>query len=316
MKPFILVCDGLDKVLFDQLCANPNLTVHPKSKLTLDELRPLLSKANALVVRSATQVNPELLALAPNLKYVVRAGEGTDNIDKKACAERGVKVANTPGANNNSAAEHTIALMFTLLRKTAWAHQSMTKGEWNKAAFEGNELWKKTIGIIGFGRIGQIIATRLSGFEPSVLYYDPLVKDGKFPSYVTKVEDLDTIFKKSDIITVHVPLVEATKNLITAKQLQMMKPSAILLNVARGKIINEEDLTKVLTEKRIRGAALDVFSTEPLPADSKLRSLANMVLTPHLGASTEEAQFRVGEMCVHQISEFFEHNKLLNEVKA
>jgi D-3-phosphoglycerate dehydrogenase len=314
-KPFIVFSDGCDKEIFDSISQEAALEVYPKPKVTQDELKTLLPKITGLVIRSATKVNKELIDAAPNLKYVVRAGEGTDNIDKAYCAEKGIKVSNTPGANNNSAAEHAVALMLTVLRKTAQADASMKRGEWNKDAFTGNELSNKTVGIMGFGRIGQIIAKRISGFEPKILFFDPLVHESQV-KYATKVSSLDELFSKSDIITVHTPLIEATKGVINYNLLSKMKPSAILVNAARGKIINEADLYEVLKAKKIKGAGLDVFANEPLEAESKLKELDNIILTPHLGGSTEEAQFRVGEMAAYQIIEFFTKNHLLNEVKA
>lgn len=313
MKPFIVVPDGLDKELFEALKKDSNFEVHPESKVSRDQLKSMASKINGMIIRSATTVDKELIDLMPNLKLVIRAGEGTDNIDKKYANSKGVKAANTPGANNNSAAEHAIALMFTLLRKTNLADASMKVGEWEKSAFTGNEMANKTIGVVGFGRIGQIVAKRLSGFEPKILFYDPIIEKSDIPG-ATKITNLEDIFKQADIITVHVPLIEQTKNLIDKKLLGMMKPTAILVNAARGKIVNEEDLYDALSNKKFRGAGFDVFAEEPLK-NSKLPTLKNIVLTPHLGASTEEAQFRVGEMSLHQIREFFVNNKLLNEVK-
>ncbi len=314
-KPFIVFSDGSDKEVFDAIAKNPALEVHPKPKVTQDELKTLLPKISGLVIRSATKVNKELIDAAPNLKYVVRAGEGTDNIDKAYCKEKGIKVSNTPGANNNSAAEHAVALMMTVLRKTAEADASMKRGEWNKDAFTGNELTGKTVGIMGFGRIGQIVSKRISGFEPKVLFFDPLVHQSQV-NWATKVNTLEELFSASDIITIHTPLIDATKGVVNAALLSKMKPTAILINAARGKIVNENDLFEALQSKKIKGAGFDVFANEPLEAESKLKTLSNIVLTPHLGGSTEEAQFRVGEMAAHQIVEFFTKNNLLNEVKA
>lgn len=313
MKPFIVVADGFDKQLFQELSSNGNLEVHPKSKLTLAELEPLLPKIDGLVVRSNTQVNASLLSKATQLKYVIRAGEGIDNIDLPRCKKQNVKVANTPGANSNSAAEHAIALMFTVLRKTAWAHQSMMGGEWEKSAFLGNELSDKNIGIVGFGRIGQTVARRLQGFDPNIMYYDPKVTKTDIPK-ARKVSNLEEVFNSSDIISLHMPYIEATHHMVNKKLFDLMLPHSILVNASRGNIVNEDDLYLALAENKIRGAGFDVFANEPLNKDSKLRSLKNIVLTPHLGASTEEAQFRVGLMVNRQIKEFFIHNNLQNEV--
>lgn len=315
MSSMIVVADGFDKNLFKELCNEKGFNVHPKEKITQDELKELLPNIEGLVIRSATTVTADLLEAAPNLKYVIRAGEGTDNIDKKSCEQKGVKVSNTPGANNNSAAEHAIALMFTLLRKTAWAHASMIDGKWDKPKYTGMELSNKTVGIVGFGRIGQIVAKRLSGFEPKVIFFDPFIEKSDIP-YAKKAKDLQEIFETCDIITIHVPLMEKTRNFITKEHLSVMKPSALLVNASRGGIVNEGDLLEVLQNNKIKGAAFDVFATEPLEENSPLRKLENLILTPHLGASTEEAQKRVGEMVVNQLKEFFINKNLLNEVKA
>jgi len=313
-KPFIVVSDGMDKEIFDGLCANENLDVYPEPKISQEKLAELLPKVEGLIIRSATSPDKAMLDNAPNLKYIIRAGEGTDNIDKAYCKEKGVKVSNTPGANNNSAAEHALALMMTVLRHTANADASMKAGKWDKAAFTGNELWNKTIGIVGFGRIGQLLCKRLQGFEPKVLFFDPGVKESPF-EWAKKVETVEEIFKTADVVSIHTPLIDATKGMVNYALMSTMKPEAILVNAARGKIVVEDDLYKILKEGKIKGAGFDVFASEPLK-DSNLTELKNIVLTPHLGGSTDEAQFRVGEMAAHQMIEFFANNNLLNEVKA
>jgi D-3-phosphoglycerate dehydrogenase len=315
MKPFIVVSDGFDKKLFNYLKDTNEFEVYPESEISQYTLAELLPKINGLVIRSATTVTANLLEKAPNLKYVIRAGEGTDNIDKVSCEQKGVKVSNTPGANNNSAAEHAIALMMTVLRKTAYAHKTMTSGSWDKSKYVGNELSFKKVGIVGFGRIGQIVAKRLAGFDVEVLFADPFIESSKLP-YAKKAKEVDDVFKECDIITLHTPLMEATKDMVGEKYLGQMKPDSILVNASRGGIVNEDALYDTLKAGKIKGAGFDVFATEPLPSDSKLRSLDNLVLTPHLGASTEEAQVRVGEMVVDQLKEFFINQNLLNEVKA
>ncbi len=193
-KPFIVVPDGLDKELFANLKSDSNFEVYPESKISRDQLKTLAPKVNGMIIRSATTVDQELIDLMPNLKLVIRAGEGTDNIDKKYANSKGVKAANTPGANNNSAAEHAIALIFSVLRKTAQADASMKKGEWDKNSFTGNELSNKKLGVVGFGRIGQIVAKRLAGFDLEVLFYDPMVEKSELP-YAKKVATVQEIFK-------------------------------------------------------------------------------------------------------------------------
>jgi len=315
MKPFIVVADGFDATLFNQLKTSPELDVHPVSKVSKDELYQMLPKINGLIIRSATVVNAELLNLATNLKLVIRAGEGTDNIDKVLCREKNVIVENTPGANNNSAAEHAVALMLSALRNIPLANSTMHQGIWEKNALTGLELWKKKVGIVGFGRIGQIVAKRISGFEPDVTFFDPMILEKEI-SGAKKVESLETIFSECDIITIHTPLLPQTKNMIDRKLLGMMKKDSILINAARGGIVDEEALYDTLKEKKIRAAAFDVFSEEPLPANSKLATLSNLIMSPHIGASTEEAQFRVGEMAVAQVRDFFIAQKIVNQVQA
>jgi D-3-phosphoglycerate dehydrogenase len=313
MKPFIVVSDGLDKELFEKLRQFDFLEVHPQSKLTRDELMALAPKINGLVVRSATQVDEGLLKQAMQLNYVVRAGEGIDNIQLKLCKEKNITVANTPGANSLSAAEMAISLMFTLLRHTSSADASMRKGEWEKTAFMGRELSGKTLGILGLGKIGQLVAKRLSGFELRTLFYDPKIECAPFAApTLEKVQTLKEIFSQSDIITMHLPYMKETHHLINLDLMKSMKKSGILINASRGNIINETDLAIALKEKYFAGAALDVFSSEPLKADSPLRQVPNLLLTPHLGASTEEAQFRVGEMVLNQLKEFFKNKNPLN----
>ncbi len=316
MKPKILVCDGMSSDIFNKLKNNENFDVYPEAKNSQEVVAKEAVEADALVIRSATKPNQEFLDKCKNLKYIIRAGEGTDNIDKVHCKEIGIKVSNTPGANNNSAAEHAISLMFTLLRKTAWANSSMQEGKWEKSKFSGNEMTNKTVGIIGFGRIGQLVAKRLTGFDPEILYFDPYASSHSVNyDNITRVENLDDIFKKSDVITVHVPLMEKTKNFITKNHFDLMNSSAIFVNAARGGIVNEQDLIDALKEGKMKAAALDVFSTEPLKEKTELHSLENLVLTPHLGGSTAEAQYRVGEMAYHQLKEFFNNGNLLNEVR-
>ena len=311
----IVVADGFDKNLFDELCQVAEFDVHSEAKITQEKLQELLPTVEGLVIRSATSIGTDYLEMAPQLKYVIRAGEGTDNIDKVACGQKGVKVSNTPGANNNSAAEHALALMLTVLRHTAWANQGMHAGKWDKSKYMGNELTHKKIGIVGLGRIGKILCKRLAGFEPEVLYYDPFNRENEC-SYATKEDNLKTLFSTCDIVTIHVPLTDTTKNLINADLLGSMKASAILINAARGGIVDEAALYNLLSQNKIRGAGFDVFASEPLPEDSPLRTLDNLVLTPHLGASTAEAQVRVGQMVIHQLKEYLLNNNLLNEVKA
>ena len=315
MKPFVVVADGMHADIFSRFMKSEQLQVHPDSFLSSDQLEGLLSRIEGLIVRSKTRVTADFLQKASRLKYVVRAGEGTDNIDKISCREHAVVVANTPGANNNSAAEHAIALMMTLLRETARADAGMRKGGWGKSDFAGRELWQKRVGIVGLGRVGSILAHRLSGFEVKMGFYDPFFTGA--PSVgLKRFEHIEELFSQSDIVTLHVPLSDGTRKLVGKKLLSQMPSDALLINASRGGVVDEEALIDHLQENRMAQAALDVYEREPLPTDSPLRDIPNLVLTPHLGASTCEAQYRVGAAAVHQLEAFFLHNQILNEVKV
>ena len=313
-RPFIVVSDGMETNTFDHLKNIKELDVYPKSSVDQEELNRFLPNISGMVVRSKTSITHQTLEKAPHLRYIIRAGEGTDNIDKLACAKKGIKVSNTPGTNSNSAAEHTIALMMSILRYTNHAHKSMSRGRWDKKLFVGLELFQKVIGIVGFGKIGTLVARRLSGFDPRVLFYDPFVMHSDLP-YASQVSSMEEVFENSDIITIHIPLTKETRGIVNGELLKLMKPHSILINASRGGIVDEDALYQVLCDGKIRGAGLDVFSTEPLEEDSPLRELGNVVLTPHLGASTVEAQERAGKMVLHQLQEFFINNRCLNEVK-
>ena len=305
----------MDAGIFKRLNSLKGLAVHPEPRISMDVLEKLLPRAQGLVVRSRTKVMASLLERAPGLKYVVRAGEGTDNIDKEACGMRGVRVSNTPGANGNAAAEHTLALMMTVLRHTALAHRSVMDGKWEKHLFMGLELAHKTVGLVGLGKIGFLVAKRLSGFDPNILFFDPAVTESPLP-YARKLPSMEEVFRASDVVSLHMPLNRETEGMVNASVLKAMPPHAIFVNTSRGGIVDEKALYEVLAAGSIRGAGVDVFSEEPLRADSPLRRLDNIVLTPHLGGSTEEAQVRAGEMALRQMEEFFFRGNCLHEVTS
>lgn len=315
MKPFIVVSDGMDKDVFSRLQSISDFDVFGERKISQDQLNELAPKVNGIVIRSATKITPEFLDKATNLKYVIRAGEGTDNIDKVECEKRGVKVSNTPGANNNSAAEHALALTLTAFRKISFAHNKMMNNGWDKSLYTGIELLNKKVGVVGFGRIGQLFAKRIQGFDPEILFFDPFCESSDIPN-TKKAESLEEIFKTCDVISLHTPLLDSTRKMISKELIDMMPEHAVLVNASRGGIVDEDALLDALTNNRIRGAAFDVFENEPLAEDHPFRKLDNMVITPHLGASTEEAQINVGKMAVDQLQEFFLKDNLVNEVKA
>ncbi len=257
---------------------------------------------DALVVRSQTRVDAELLAAAaPRLSVVGVASVGTDRIDIPAATRAGVMVVNAPTGNTIAAAEHTMALMLALLRKIPSADASVRRGEWERAAYLGAELRHRTLGIIGLGKIGKAVARRAAAFEMRVIAYDPLLTADQATEHSARLVGLPELLTRADVITVHVPLVAETRGLIGVGQIEAMKPGAVLLNVARGGLIDEAALAAALRSGHLGGAAVDVFSAEPMTADNPLRDAPNTILTPHLGASTSEAQDRVGVEVAEQL---------------
>jgi D-3-phosphoglycerate dehydrogenase len=257
---------------------------------------------DALVVRSQTRVDAELLAAAaPRLSVVGVASVGTDRVDLAAATRGGVMVINAPTGNTIAAAEHTMALMLALLRQIPAADASVRRGEWERARFIGAELRHRTLGIIGLGKIGKAVARRAAAFEMRVLAHDPFMTAEQADENAARLVGLPELLVRADVITVHVPLVAQTRGLIGEAQIGAMKPGAVLLNVARGGLVDEAALARALTEGRLAGAAIDVFSAEPMAADNPLRDAPNTILTPHLGASTSEAQGRVGVEMAEQL---------------
>ncbi|HRW81882.1 MAG TPA: phosphoglycerate dehydrogenase [Methanothrix sp.] len=270
------------------------------TNLSPEELIEKIKDYDALAIRSGTKVTAEVIAAADKLKVVGRAGVGVDNIDIDAATKKGIIVVNTPGGNTISAAEHTIAMMLSLARNIPQANNSIKAGEWNRKKYTGVEVYNKTLGIVGLGRIGAEIATRMKSFGMHILAYDPFVTEEKAADLGIKLAPLDEIFRESDFITVHTPLTKETRNLIDEDQFNIMKPGVRLINCARGGIINEEALAKAVAEGRVAGAAVDVFTKEP-PTGNPLIEQNGIVVTPHLGASTAEAQVNVAVAVAEQI---------------
>ncbi|WP_148883825.1 hydroxyacid dehydrogenase [Thermococcus aciditolerans] len=270
-----------------------------------DEARllELVGDVEAIVVRSKPKVTRKVIEAAPKLKVIGRAGVGLDNIDLEAAKERGIKVVNSPGASSRSVAELAVALMFNVARKVAFADRKMREGTWAKKQAMGIELEGKTIGVVGFGRIGYEVAKIARALGMNVLLYDPYPNEERAREVGGTFASLEDLLRESDVVTLHVPLIEATHHLINEERLRLMKPTAILINAARGAVVDTEALVKALQEGWIAGAGLDVFEEEPLPADHPLTKLDNVVLTPHIGASTVEAQMRAGVQVVEQIVE-------------
>src|SRR5271157_32663 len=292
----VLVCDPISPKGIALLQQRPEFKVTVlKQKTPEAELLPLVKEAHALVVRSETKVTKKVIDAAPNLRVVGRAGVGVDNVDVDAATQRGIVVMNTPGGNTISTAELTFSMLMALARKIPQAHMSMKEGKWSRKDFQGTELYNKTLGILGMGRIGTEVAKRALAFGMKVIAFDPYISLARAKALQIDVkENADDLYRESDFITVHMPMTDETRGMINAAAFGKMKPGVRVLNCARGGIINEADLAEAIKAGKVAGAALDVYETEPPPKDFVLRDLPQVIMTPHLGASTDEAQENVG----------------------
>lgn len=286
----VLVTDGVSESGLEPLRADERFDVAKVDDSADPAFAEALPGAHGLVVRSATKVTGELLARAPLLRVVGRAGVGVDNIDLEAATAKGVAVMNAPAGNTVSAAELTLALMLALVRGVPAADASVRAGEWARSRFKGAELRGRILGLVGAGRIGGEVAARCRAFGMRVLAYDPYLTDERATDLRVERATLDEVIESADVLSLHVPLTDGTRGLIGRETLARMKEGAYLVNVARGGVVDEEAMVEALASGRLAGAALDVFAAEPLGADSPLRGAPNLVLTPHLGASTQEAQ--------------------------
>ncbi|MFH1519034.1 MAG: phosphoglycerate dehydrogenase [Candidatus Omnitrophota bacterium] len=273
-----------------------------KYKLSPAELKKIIGNYKGIVIRSDTKLTSDIIEKADNLKVIGRAGVGLDNVDIEAATKKGVIVMNAPGGNTISTCEQTFALLLAVARNIPFAHISLKGKKWERSKFKGSELYSKVLGIVGLGRIGKEVAKRAIAFGMEVLVFDPFVSEDVAHKAGVKLAELNEIWERSDFITVHTPLTEETRGMISSEEFLKMKPSVFIVNCARGGIIDEEALYQVLKEKKIAGAALDVYTQEP-PFDSKLLELDNLIVTPHLGASTEEAQVNVAIEVAHCIKD-------------
>jgi D-3-phosphoglycerate dehydrogenase len=299
----IVVADKLAARGLDLLRAVPGFEVVETVGKGTEALREALADAAALVVRSETKVTREVMDQAPGLRVIARAGVGTDTIDVTEATRRGIPVLYAPGANTTSAAEHTFALLLALARKLPWASTHLAEGKWDRKPFEGVELYGKTLGILGLGRIGSQVARIGQGFGMTVVACDPYA-DERAKVLGIPLLPLDEMLAQADIVTLHLKLTEETRRVLNADRFARMKPGAILVNVARGALVDDAALVAALESGHLAGAALDVYDMEPLPADSVLRRAPNLVMTPHLGASTREAQVRVSVETAEAVREF------------
>jgi len=289
----VLVADKIAREGLAPLADDKRFELVERPGLKGEELAAAVADADAVLVRSATKITRESLARATRLKVIGRAGVGVDTIDVEAATERGVAVMNAPAGNTISAAELAFALLLSLVRKVPAADRSMKAGQWDRASFSGTELYRKTLGLVGAGRVGGEVARRARAFGMRVLAYDPYLSADAARGMGVELTTLDEVLKEADAISLHVPLTDSTRGLLGEAQLAKLKPTAVIINAARGGVLDEAAVTRRLAEGKLAGAAFDVFDQEPLPADHPLRALNNVVLTPHLGASTEEAQLNV-----------------------
>lgn len=312
----ILVSDKLTDEGIEILKNGGKFDVVVQPEISMEELARVIGDFDALAIRSRTNVTADVLRNSGRLKVIGRAGVGLDNVDVPLATEKGIIVMNTPEGNTLSTAEHAISMMLSLVRSIPRADRTMKDGKWDKKSITGQELFGKTLGVLGLGKIGREVAKRMKSFGMRILGFDPFVTPAAAEKLGIEMADVDEICRRADIITIHTPLTNETRGIINAARMKTMKPTALLVNCARGGIIDESDLVDALRNRTIAGAALDVFSEEPLPADHPLRKLDNAVLTPHLAASTTEAQEKVTKDVAEQIVEALEGGMIRNAVNV
>ncbi len=309
-KPKVLISDKMDpnaaRIFEERGC-----DVDVKPGMTPDELKAVIGQYDGLAIRSATKVTKDILDAAPNLKVIGRAGIGVDNVDIPAASAQGVVVMNTPFGNSITTAEHAIALMFALARQLPEANERTQKGEWPKNAFMGVEVTGKTLGLIGAGNIGSIVASRALGLKMKVVAYDPFLTPDRAVEMGVEKVDLDTLLSRADFITLHTPLTEETRNILSRERLEKAKKGVRIINCARGGLVDEAALKDLLETGQVGGAALDVFVNEPAK-DSPLFGAPNFICTPHLGASTTEAQVNVALQVAEQMADFLVNGGVTN----
>jgi len=304
MAPRVLVSDELSETAV-QIFRDRGVEVDYMPKLGKDKekLAEIINKYDGLAIRSATKVTEKLLALATNLKVIGRAGIGVDNVDIPAASKKGVIVMNTPFGNSITTAEHAIAMMFAVARQLPEANASTHAGKWEKSRFMGVELYNKTLGVIGAGNIGGIVCDRALGLHMKVVAYDPFLSDERARTMGVMKVELDELLARADFITLHVPLTDKTRNILSAENLAKTKPGVRIINCARGGLVDERALADALKSGHVAGAAFDVFAVEPA-TDSPLFGMSNVVVTPHLGAATTEAQENVALQVAEQMSDY------------
>ncbi len=311
----VLVSDKMDEEGIDIFRKQEGIEVDVKTGLSPDALKEIIGQYDGLAIRSATKVTKDILDAATKLKVIARAGIGLDNVDIPEATKKGVAVMNTPGGNTVTTAEHAIAMMMALTRNIPRGTQSLKEGRWEKKNLEGREICNKTLGVLGFGNIGSIVANLGKGLKMKVIVFDPNISSEHIEKAGFKYVTLDELFKRSDYITIHVPKMEATVNLLDAGAFAKMKDGVMVINCARGGIIHEAALYDAIKSGKVAGAALDVFATEP-PENHPLLTLDQVIATPHLGASTKEAQTNVAVAAANQIIAYLLHDTIINAVNV
>ena len=312
----VLISDKLSKKGIELFQKEEGIEVEVKIGMTPQELLSCIGSYDALVVRSETKVTAEVLAAAKNMKVIGRAGSGVDNINVTEASKRGIIVMNTPGGNTVTTAEHAISLLLSLVRNIPQATASMREGKWEKKKFMGVEVMDKTLGVIGLGKIGTEVAKRAKGLFMNVIAYDPYISEDAARKLQVELVDLESIYKRSDLITIHVPKNTETSYMINQETIQKMKDGVRIVNCARGGLVDEKALAEALTSGKVAGAALDVFEKEPPSPDNPLLSIPSVICTPHLGASTEEAQDNVAIAIADQMVDYLKNGTIRNAVNT
>ena len=312
MSFHVLVPDNVNQKAIDILRRQEAIRVTAPGKMERADLLNAITDADAIIIRSGVTADAELIARAPQLKAIARAGVGVDNVDLAAASAKGIVVMNTPGGNTISTAEHTFGLMIALSRHIAQGHLSLLEGRWDRKAFTGVELKGKTLGIIGLGRIGQAIALRAQAFEMTVIAHDPYLPPQVAADINVPLLDLAEVYAASDYLTLHALVTDDTRGMINAASIATMKDGVRIINAARGALINSADLAGTLASGKVAGAALDVYETEPPPSDHPLIGSTNVIHTPHLAASTSDAQVTVAIEAAELIVDFLLEDKTAN----
>ncbi len=312
----VIITDEISEQGLKPILDDDRIQVDIRLGLSRDELHAAIGEYDAIITRSGTQVDRDLLEHATNLKIIARAGVGIDNVDVPAASEKGIIVVNAPFGNTNSAAEHSMAILLSMCRNVPEANSSLKSGEWKRAPFTGHELKHKTMGIIGLGKVGGRVALRARAFEMEVMVYDPYISEKRATDFGTRLVDLDELVANADVISVHTPLNDETRDLVTAEHFAAMKEGVLIVNCARGGIINEQAMLDALNSGKVAGSAFDVWSEEP-PQDEVIKQLIahpRMIVTPHLGANTYEAQQNVAVDVSREIIHYLDGQPVENAV--